>query len=150
MANFEAFCWNFLSSTNPEIGRSDIAAAVAAVQYLSMYWTIYLCATVASSKLSKQHLKVMWINERPSSRPCLFKASRPSKPLGLCVICSYIAVWWLKNRVVVRWLWFRYFCEFTFFEFSTTHNKMLTNLTHARNLSSRVPSQANYNIYLSD
>ena len=23
MANFEAFCWNFLLSTNPEIGRSD-------------------------------------------------------------------------------------------------------------------------------
>ena len=22
MSNFEVFCWNFLSSTNPEIGRS--------------------------------------------------------------------------------------------------------------------------------
>ena len=26
MANFEAFCWNFSPSTNPEIGRSDYAA----------------------------------------------------------------------------------------------------------------------------
>ena len=24
MAKFEAFRWNFLSSTNPEIGRSDV------------------------------------------------------------------------------------------------------------------------------
>ena len=31
MANFEVFCWNFSSSTNPEFGRSDIASVLTAI-----------------------------------------------------------------------------------------------------------------------
>ena len=30
MANFEAFRWNFLLSTNPEIGRSELCSPVEA------------------------------------------------------------------------------------------------------------------------
>ena len=41
MANFEAFCWNFLLSTNSEIGRSDtqpIRSEIYLVKKISRYF----------------------------------------------------------------------------------------------------------------
>ena len=50
MANFEAFRWNFLSSTNPEFGRSAeaIAASMHAWHIVVFCWVTTLPTTSLS------------------------------------------------------------------------------------------------------
>ena len=47
MANFEAFRWNFSSSTKPEIGRSGLLVSTSFLARLPMLWVV-------------AHFSIMW------------------------------------------------------------------------------------------
>ena len=59
MANFEAFRWNFSSSTIPEIGRSDLSMCVVYDRPLSLgKWAKHVLAFSKSCVLNNEQKRV--------------------------------------------------------------------------------------------